>query len=274
MSMDSIVEGNDAVSEAPDAADALVTDPSPAEAPAAPEDNWATRTPEDMREEIEKLRRESATKRVRYAPYEKAFDGMNPNDAREIIELAQAVKTWDEATIKGKVGAWAAQFGLTAAEAKEVVAEATDDGDEPLTKAGLAEALKNFQRDQQAAQAAQATERQKRERADEIRQHVKSLGYDPEKDRRAHSALYGIAHDLMEASHNTLDAKVALDQAHEALDGWRTQVIDEYRSSKTRDAGRVSTPSGVGGTPTKDNTPTNLDEATARAKSRVAAAIK
>jgi len=275
MSMDT-VEGNGVAAEAP------ITDAPAAEAPettgpADPEvaedfdERW---TGEQAKTYLTKLRKQNEAYRRRWEPIENAFDGLEPGNAQEILSLAGAVKNWDEGTIRSKIASWASGLGMTVAEAKaaaaEVIADATDDGDEPLTKKGLTEALTRWQADQAKAQQAQQAQQAQERRAGEIRTRVTELGYDPAKDAVGHDALWGVANRLIHESHGTLDAIAAINQAHETLDGWRTQIIDEYLKPKRQDAQRQVTPSGVASTAVDSNEPTDLDEASRRARARIA----
>lgn len=228
---------------------------------AAPD--WSDRTHESLVDEVKRLRDEQAKKRIRYAPYERAFDGMDPGSAEQLIQFASAVKNWDEPALKGMVGTWATQFGLSKAEAKEVIEEATDDGDKPLTQAALQKALADMQRQQNEQMSKAQRDAAQATKVAGIRKHAEGLGYDEAKDALMWDTLFTHSQRILRESKGSLSETEALDRAHEALDGLRTKHIDEWRSSKSQDAQRKAAPSAVGGTPAKDNTPTNLDDATA-----------
>lgn len=272
MTMDAI-EGSGAPAEAP------VTTDAPVEAPAETtpvEDNWASRTPDDMREEILRLRKESAGRRDKLKTYG-VFDEMTPENAREILDFARAATTtgWNEEAIRQKIVTWGQGFGMTLAEAKaaaaEAMSDATDDGDKPLTVKGLQEAMAKMRADQEAAEKAAAGEREKQAFIDSIRAKVSELGYSEAADPVRHGLLNVTAQRLMRESHGQLDALTALDQAHEALDGWVAQKVDEYMAKKRQDAARVVTPTSTAGTAVPTNEPTDFDEAGRRARARIAA---
>lgn len=230
----------------------------------------------DLEREVGKLRRENLDRRHKMKAYDEAFGDLHPDMAAEVMDFTRAIRGQDGATVNSIVAGWADQLGLTKAEVKEAVAEATDDGDKPLTMKELEAA---FAKQREAETSKQAEDRKKSEKAaadtkvaESIRATVKELGYDAEKDPDRHEHLYAVAARLRRESAGSLDAVEALKQADELVKLYRQSVIDEYRAPKARDAQRVVTPSGIGGTPTKDTTPTDLDEATRRATARLTAA--
>lgn len=268
MSMDT-VEGSGSVTEAPAAP---VTEAPAGEAPAAePGSDFASWPREDLEREVAKLRREDTNRRHKLKSYDEAFGALDPNLANDVMDFVRAVGRGDGAAYSGHVARWAEQVGLTKAQAEEVIAEATDDGDEPLTRKGLMEALAKLQAEQAQGAQKQAAERAQQEWLQGVRDHVKSLGYDEVAEPISFEALWGLAARYMRESRGSLDAKAAFDQAHEALDGWRTQIIDEYRAGKRSDSARVVSSPGASATAVADNTPTDLEEASKRARARIAA---
>lgn len=264
------------------------------EAPAAPAesdyehrsdfDSWSR---EDLTRELKKSRDEVVKSRQKYKPIAEAFDGLSPHNSREILDFVGAVKGWsgapdDEAAsaaVQAKVAAWAEGMGLSVSAAKaaaaEMMADATDDGDTPLTRKSLTDALAKWQADQAAEQQRAAQERARHEQGLEMQRRVNQrateLGYDVAQQNPAADFVFGTMRMLQERAQYRMDSVAALEQAHEALDGYVAQKIQEYVSGKRLDAARTVTPAGAASTAVEDTTPSTLDEASARARARIAA---
>lgn len=227
---------------------------------------WGDRTPESLWDENKNLRKENEDKRKRYSKYEPAFDGLSEDTANVLLDFARAVRSGDETSIKGYVSTWADSFGISKAEVKEAIADATEEKGRPLTAADL-DKLRQELREESRRELTQAEQqRATRDLADTIITKAKSLGYDQGEDPFAWKGLLGRATEIQHAE--GIEALAALEKAH-AERGERDQrIIDSFVASKGQEAQRRPAPSSSGSAPTKDTTPKNIAEATERMKAR------
>lgn len=180
--------------------------------------------PASWQSHVRELRAESAARRTALAPFSSAFEGYDDADRDTLLALATTLRSDPRAA-----GEWMRQQAevLLADQAADVGPGARDP-DRPMTRSELEAYM--AERDQRARahqdEAAQVAA---------IVAEAKTLGYDPESDRRGYARLLDVA---MHETGGDLQA------AHDALKADRQKVIDEYLGTKaaTGDAGGTLPP--------------------------------
>lgn len=183
----------------------------------------------------------------------KAFAGLHPDDRKALAGIIQGIST-DPVAAAQQLQQAAAQieqaFGGGADDAGDEDDDEYDPADElaelesydddeadddpmaaPMTRADFAQMMEQAAYDQTVTNMEQT-----------ILTELRELGYDADSNDPVERARATALLELARTSDE--DLPVALRQAHEAIEGWEQQVIDQYASGKRADARRPQPPGG------------------------------
>lgn len=209
--------------------------PEPAEAAPA-ESSGVDALPAWAQKEIRDARKEAQSLRERAKPFAEVFDGYADDDREVLLTLARLVK---EDPTQG--ASYARQIadvleGLTPAEAKAEIAEATAEAGSGLTEERLLQILEERE-----------AKREREAQVLSIEQEAKALGYEP--NSKSYVELLWIANN---------QTKGDIAKAHEQITAERQKIIDDYLAQKANETSTASPNAGTA--PSSERKISNLND--------------